>query len=100
MIDETKHVDEKKSGKVICEADLENVSGGYVFDESKYCPWVEKPYQVIDDSNGKKVLGRYNTMQEAKKMADEKSQTTSELTASELNEYKAIRGRKQIKRKR
>lgn len=74
---------EKETKKIICETDLENVSGGYVFNENSL--GLEKlpfPARVIDDFTGEELAG-YRTMEEAKKMAKKMHQSSQELKSQE-----------------
>ncbi len=76
----------KENKKELNENQLDNVSGGYIIHNPS-------PYgfdwQVIDDNTGYAV-GRYNTKEEALKMAEKKLQSSKELTPEEILNIRKI----------
>ena len=75
-----KMVDEKKE---LIDNESEDVSGGYLLDAGRYAGDTSKPFEVIDDADGR-VLGRYANRNDAKKMAKNKNQLNRWISYSEV----------------
>lgn len=86
----------KNNNKIINDKELENVSGGYVFNKANYpnsTPGYidrQNPYwEVIDDETGK-VLYTFRTKEEAQKAARELGLDDMEIEIGHINWLRSV----------
>ena len=77
---------EKNGIKALTEKDLENVSGGFVYQNPN---GGDTPFELIDDMDGS-VLGRFSSEHDCRNSAKLNGLNTRSITTDELNK---IRGR-------
>ena len=78
---------ETKNFQEIDASELENVSGGYIYNTQGKSGLPDKPWEVLDDGDGT-VVGRYKTKDEAIESATTKRQSRKQLNHKEASELK------------